>query len=127
MGDTNNNELWTDKKRHLGLPISFTRYTLKEDKLIVKRGFLNIVEDEVRLYRILDLGIRKPLGQRIFGVGTIEVHSSDKSLGDFEIEKVKDASKVMELLSDKVEEERQKKRVFSRENMGEDFDGDDDE
>ena len=46
--------IWSDRKRHLGLPISFTKYSLSEDRLFIKTGFLNLREDEVRLYRILD-------------------------------------------------------------------------
>jgi hypothetical protein len=57
-------------------------------------------------------------------VGTIRVHSSDRSLGDFEIQKVRNAARVKELLSEKVEEERQKKRVVSREYMDDDMDDD---
>ena len=81
--------IWSDRKRHLGLPISFTKYSLSEDRLFIKTGFLNLREDEVRLYRILDVRLIRPLGQRLFGVGTIEIHSSDKSLRDFQILKVK--------------------------------------
>ena len=124
MSVTEIQELWSDRKRHLGLPLSFTKYTLREDKLIIDKGFLNLTQDEVRLYRILDVELLRPLGQRIFGVGTIRVHSSDRSLGDFEIQKVRNAARVKELLSEKVEEERQKKRVVSREYMDDDVDDD---
>ncbi|MBQ1901062.1 MAG: PH domain-containing protein [Lachnospiraceae bacterium] len=126
MAELEKVELWSDRKRHLGLPLSFTKYTLREDKFIIDSGFLNLVQDEVRLYRILDVELVRPLGQRIFGVGTIRVHSSDRSLGDFEIQKVKDAARVKELLSEKVEEERQKKRVVSREYMDDDVDDEQD-
>ena len=61
-------QVWTDKKRtFLGLPWSFTRYILTEKKLITRKGFLNITEDEVELYRVLDKSLRLPLGQRMFG------------------------------------------------------------
>lgn len=39
------NYIWTDKKRTIfGLPISFTRYFLTEDKFITRKGFLSIEE-----------------------------------------------------------------------------------
>ena len=41
--------LWKDRKRHLGLPLSFTRYRLSEDRLFCETGFLNIMSDEVLL------------------------------------------------------------------------------
>ena len=71
--------LWKDRKRHLGLPLSFTRYSLSEDRLFYERGLLNLKADEVLLYRVQDLELTMTLGQRIFGVGTVCVHSSDKS------------------------------------------------
>ena len=48
------NYIWTDKKRSIfGLPISFTRYFLTETKLITRKGFLSVEEDEIELYRVL--------------------------------------------------------------------------
>ena len=46
--------LWKDRKRHLGLPLSFTRYSLSEDRLFCEKGFLNLKSDEVLLYRVMD-------------------------------------------------------------------------
>ena len=68
--------IWSDRKRNwLGLPWTFTVYGLTEDRLFIKTGVLNIHEDEVRLYRILDLSLRRSFWQRIVGLGTIHVDS----------------------------------------------------
>ncbi len=112
--------LWQDRKRHFGLPISFTKYSMSEDRLFVETGFFNLEQDEVRLYRILDLQLKRSFGQRIFGVGTIMVSSSDKSLGNFEIKNIKNSVEVKEMLSEQVEKQREEKRVVSREYMQED-------
>lgn len=110
--------VWKDRKRTLfGLPLSFTKYELDEERLFVKTGFLTQKEDEVRLYRIMDLSLTRTLGQRIFGVGTIHCSSADKTLGDFDIISVKKPSEVKETLSRLVEEQRDKKRVTNREYM----------
>ena len=110
--------LWSDRKRTLfGLPLSFTKYSLDEERLYIETGFLSTTSDEVRLYRIMDLSLKKSLGQRIFGVGDIEVHSSDKTLKDFVIKSVKEPRRVKELLSEHVEIQRDKKRVYGREMM----------
>ena len=71
--------LWKDRRRRLGLPLSFTRYRLSEDRIFREKGFINIQSEEVLLYRVRDLELRMSLGQRIFGVGTVCVHSSDKT------------------------------------------------
>lgn len=121
--------LWSDRKRTLfGLPLSFTKYSMSEERLFIEKGFLNKNEDEVRLYRIMDVSLTRSFGQRIFGVGTIHCCSADKTLGDFDILSVKKPKEVKELLSEKIEAQRDAKRVTNREYMSEDNDeGDFDE
>ena len=113
-----NTVVWSDRKRiWCGLPWTFTSYKLTQDRLFIKRGFLNLREDEVRLYRIKDLVLHRSLFQRIFGLGTVEVKSSDSSMADFQLENIKNSADVKEQLSVLVEEERQRKKVSSREFM----------
>ena len=118
--------IWSDRKRNwLGLPWTFTVYGLTEDRLFIKTGVLNIHEDEVRLYRILDLSLRRSFWQRIVGLGTIHVDSSDKTMKAFDIHNIRDCENVKEQLSGLVEQERDNKRVSSREVIGGYEDGDD--
>lgn len=121
--------IWKERKRNaLGLPWTFTKYALTDDRLFITSGLLKTVEDEVRLYRIMDLSLSQTLSQKIFGIGTILVSSADKSMRDFEIKNIKKPRDVKEQLSKLVEENRDKKRVTNREFMGEDADfGDDDD
>ena len=117
------NIIWKDRKRIVfGLPWTFTKYSLTEDRLFVETGLFKYNQDEVRLYRIMDLQLTKTFGQRIFGLGTIKVHSSDQTMKDFEIKNIKKSSVVKETLSNLVEKERDAKRVVNRELMvGEDL------
>ena len=116
--------VWKDRKRNaLGLPWTFTTYSLSEDRLFVKSGLLKTVENEVRLYRVLDLSLSRTLFQTIFGIVTIQVSTADKTLGDFELKNIKRPEEIKEKLSALVEENREKKRVTSREYM----DGDEEE
>ena len=104
--------LWSDKKRtFLGLPLSFTKYALNEERLFIETGFLNKVEDEVRLYRIMDVSLRRSFWQRIFRVGTIHCCSADKTMGDFDIVSIKKPKDVKEQLSQLIEEQRMAKKV----------------
>ncbi len=119
--------LWSDRKRTIfGLPLSFTKYTLTAERLFIERGFLNKREDEIRLYRVMDLSMTTSLTQRMFGVGTIHLCTADKTLGDFDILNIKDAHDVKEVLSEQIEKERAAKRVSTREYMTHDEDDDDD-
>ena len=109
---------WKDRKRILGMPITFTRYSLSEDRIFCEKGFLNIKQDEVLLYRVRDLHLNMSLGQRIFGVGTICVVSSDKSIPHLDLVNVKDPRNVKELIHRSVEEAKDKRRMRTMEVMG---------
>lgn len=117
--------LWYDKKRYMGMPISFTRYSLSSDRLFLSTGFLTIRDEEILLYRVKDLNTKRTLWQRLFGVGTITVASSDKSMPLLEITNVKDPMYVKELIHENVEVAKRKHRVRHSEISG-DFDPHDD-
>ena len=42
-------EIWHDRKRFLGMPITFTRYALSEDRFFVRKGLLNVQQEEILL------------------------------------------------------------------------------
>ena len=116
--------VWKDRKRIIfGLPWTFTVYKLTREKLLIETGFLNKKEEEIRLYRIMDLTLRRPLGQRLWGLGTVHCCTADKSTPEFEIKRIKDSRNVKELLSDLIEQQREEKRISGREFMM-DTDGD---
>lgn len=119
---------WYDRKRlWCGLPWTFTKYGMSDDRLFVETGLLNTQEMEVRLYRVLNLRLTRSLSQRLFGLGTIHVDSSDRDLECFELKNIRDSQGVKELLSEQVEIERRRNRVYSRENLndGPEFDDED--
>lgn len=120
--------VWKDRKRIIfGLPWSFTVYKLSNEKLTITTGFVNKHEEEIRLYRIMDMSLNRTLGQRIFGLGTIHVCSADKSTPEFDMKNVKDSEHIKNMLSDMVEKERVKKRVSGREYMSDNEVDDDDD
>lgn len=103
--------LWRDRKRYLGLPLSFTRYSLSEDRLFTSVGFLSIRDDEILLYRVRDIDTHRTLWQRLFGVGTVTVVSSDKTMPSLVLKNIKDPLMVKELIHTQVEECKIKRRV----------------
>ena len=118
--------LWKDRKRYFGLPLSFTRYSMSEDRLFTSVGFLNIKDDEVLLYRIRDITTKRNLWQRMFGVGTVTVVSSDKTMPTLVLKNIKKPIFVKELLHEQVEEMKIRRRVRVGEIMGSDMNPDDD-
>ena len=118
--------LWKDKKRYFGMPISFTRYRLSEDRLFLSVGFLNIKDEEILLYRVRDIATKRNLWQRLFGVGTVTVVSSDKTMPTLVLQNVKDPVMVKELIHKQVEEMKIQRRVRFGEIMTTDTDDMDD-
>ena len=114
--------LWKDRKRYFGLPLSFTRYALSEDRLFISVGFLNIKDDEVLLYRVRDIDTERNLFQRLFGVGTVTVMSSDKTMPNLVLKNIKDPVMVKEIIHKQVEEMKIKRRVRVGEIMGNEID-----
>ena len=103
--------IWKDRKRYFGMPISFTRYAMSEDRLFISVGFLNIKDDEILLYRVRDIDTNRSLWQRLFGVGTVTIMSSDKTQPVLELKNIKDPVSVKELIHEQVEETKLKRRV----------------
>ena len=119
--------IWKDRLRHLGLPLSFTRYSLSDDRLFVSKGFLNIRDDEVLLYRVRDIDTQRTLFQRILGVGTVTVISSDKTIPKLELKNIKDPLMVKELIHHQVEDMKIRRRVRVGEIMSDDCHHDDED
>lgn len=104
-------EEWSDKKRFFGLPLSFTYYTLSDGRLNIKRGFLATHYDEVMLYRIYDIKMIQTLWQKLFGVGTVILYTSDASTPQkiIRLINIKEPLKVRDLLSRRIELARDEK------------------
>ena len=128
MGFKGDMYIWKDRKRFLGMPLSFTRYAMSKDRLFFSVGFFSVRDEEVLLYRIRDISIKRTLWQRIFGVGSINVVSADKSTPELILKNVKHPTDVKERLHENVENAKLRRRMRVNEMMS-DFhdDMDDDE
>ena len=127
MGFNKSDYIWTDRKRFMGLPLSFTRYAMSEDRLFVSIGFLNIKDEEILLYRVRDITTNRSLWQRLFGVGSVTVVSSDKTLPNLVLKNIKAPMHVKELIHEQVEQMKLKRRVRVGEIMASGYDENDDE
>ena len=110
--------LWKDGKGQLGLPIRLTKYSVRgghNARVFRETGLLNLKEEEVLLYRVRDLTLIRSFGQRIFGVGTIAIHSSDQTTPTLELVNVARPKDVKELIFNKVEEAKAQRRMRTTE------------
>lgn len=111
MASTKPSYLWSDRKRYLGLPLSFTRYALSEDRLFLSVGFISLKDDELLLYRVRDINTKRTLWQRMFGVGTVTIMSSDTTQPTLVLKNIKDPMTVKELIHKQVETQKIRRRV----------------
>ena len=120
-----NGRIWKDRKHtFMGFPWSFTVYSMDTGRIFIKTGFFATTENEVRLYRVLDVQLKRSLWQRLLGLGSIAVMSSDKSMNNFIITNITHPEEVKELLSVNVDTARRENKVSGREIMS--FADDDD-
>lgn len=84
-------------------------YELSSERLRMTQGILNKRTDDLELYRVRDSALLEPLVQRLFGLGTIVLQTSDRSHPAVSIEAVADSKRIFDELRRAVEAVRQKK------------------
>ena len=106
-----------ERKRRLffALPWTFTTYAITTKNLLYKKGFFSTYEEEILLYRVQDISVKRTLGQKLFGLGTIEVHSQDKTCPNLEIKNIKHVNEFRNILSENVEKEKTRRGFRSTE------------
>lgn len=110
---------WTDKPHNfLGMSWNFTRFILTEKKLVVRKGFLNITEEYVDLYKVIDSSINLPLGQRMFGCGTVTIISKDPNNKHLVLDKIKNPHDVNNKIEDAVEAMKQEYGILGKDMYG---------
>lgn len=110
--------LWKDRKRILGMPISFTKYSVDKERLYISKGLFSTESNELLLYRILDFSCKRTLWQKIFSVGTVTLYSADQSDHTLKLVNIKKAENVKQFLSQLVEKERESRGLIGREIYG---------
>lgn len=110
-------EILRERKRwgFLGIPWTFTKYILTNKKIVIQYGFFTQVENEILLFRIKDMTLKRTFFQRLFGLGTLTVYADDKTNPTLEIKNIKRVRQFKEALSDAVEKDRLRVNLHPRE------------
>lgn len=116
MGD---NLIWEDRKHFMWFPWSFTKYYIENERLMIEAGLLKTTLDETLLYRIVDVTMVQTLTGKIFGTGDLIVKTKVDSNPEIVLKNISEPKKVRSLLSELVEDSRQRKNVMGREFYGE--------
>src|SRR5690606_20939203 len=74
------------------------KYSVTETRLAITRGVFNRVSDEVELFRVRDFQLQQPLVQRIFGLSTLIVVTSDRTCPVVAVTAIPDGEDLRDLL-----------------------------
>lgn len=106
---------YTERKRwlFLGLPFTFTKYSVNEEKLVVNRGFFKLRENTCYLYKIIDVKLERSILERMCGMGTITCYTGDVTDKVIKLIHIKNSKAINDFLLEQSEEMRRKRRTLN--------------
>ena len=118
---------YVERKRLLffGLPLTFTKYEIKEDMITIDTGFLNTVENDCYMYKVQDVQLRTSLWEKIFGLGTVVCYTGDNTNPTLQLEHIKNAKEIKGFILEASEEARLRRRVLTTMDITSDAEDDD--
>lgn len=111
---------YTERKRwvFLGLPFTFTKYTIKEDSVTIDKGFFNKVENDCYMYKIQDVTLKQSFFERIVKLGTIVCFTGDTTHPELRLEHIKNSRTIKDFILKASEEARLKRRTINTLDIG---------
>ncbi|MBR1477221.1 MAG: PH domain-containing protein [Lachnospiraceae bacterium] len=111
----------------LGLPFTFTKYSIKEDMITVSQGLFKIVENDCYMYKVQDVELTATLFERLVRIGSVICYTGDTTHKKLVIAHVRNARAIKDFILEKSEEARLKRRTVNMVDIGTDqvdLDGD---
>ena len=104
---------YKEKKRSmfLGLPWTFTTYTVTDEIITVDSGLLRKEENDCYLYKVIDVRLENTLLERILGLGTIHCFTGDVTDPDLRIQQIKHEKEIKDYILKQSETERMKRKT----------------
>ena len=111
---------YVERKRwtFLGLPFTFTKYTVKEDVITINAGLLKSMENDCYMYKVQDVELTETLGEKLFGLGTVICYTGDTTHPRLVLEHIKHARTVKDFILKNSEEARLKRRTVNMVDIG---------
>ena len=105
---------YKEKKRSmfLGLPWTFTSYTITDEIITVDSGLLRKEENDCYLYKVIDVRLECTLMERIFGLGTVHCFTGDVTDPDLKLIHIKHAKEIKDYILRQSEQERLKRKTL---------------
>ena len=113
---------FVERKRwlFLGLPFTFTKYTIKEDMITIDEGLLKTVENDCYMYKVQDVEHSATFLEKIVGLGTVTCFTGDTTHPRLVLIHIKNSKAVKEFILQKSEEARLKRRTVNMLDIGSD-------
>lgn len=102
----------------LGLPFTFTKYTVKEDMITIDEGLLKTVENDCYMYKVQDVQHSASLAEKMFRLGTVICFTGDTTHPQLVLQHIKNSRAVKEFILEKSEEARLKRRTVNMLDIG---------
>lgn len=111
---------YQEKKRWLfmGLPFTFTKYTIEEEVITINSGFFSTHENDCYMYKVQDVELEVSFMERIFGLGTVICYTGDTTHPKLLLEHIKNAKDVKNYILKQSEEARRKRRTLNTLDIG---------
>lgn len=114
---------YVERKRwlFLGLPFTFTKYTLTEEMLTITEGLLSIKENDCYMYKVQDVELQASFMERIAGLGTVVCHTGDTTHPQLLLTHIKHAKEIKNYILKVSEEARRRRRTLNTLNIDADY------
>ncbi len=111
---------YSERKRWLlfGLPWTFTKYEIRENDFTIITGFFTMRENDCYMYKISDVEITSTLMQRMAGLSTIVLYTSDVTDRTIIMKNIKHGREIKDFILQASEAARIKRRTVSMQNIG---------
>lgn len=94
------------------------RYELTSQRIRIYRGVLGNRIEEIELIRVKDSKVKQHMGERMLNIGDVTIFSADPSTPEIILENVHDPIEVRELLRKAVMDEKARRGLYYREDIG---------
>ena len=111
---------FVERKRwlFLGLPFTFTKYTIKEDMITIDEGLLKTVENDCYMYKVQDVERSATFLEKLAGLGTVTCFTGDTTHPTLVMSQSKNSNAVHDFILQKSEEARLKRRTVNMVDIG---------
>ncbi len=111
---------YSERSRWLlfGLPFTFTKYELRDNDFTIIKGFFTVRENDCYMYKISDVEITRTLLQRMAGLSTITLFTSDVTDRTITMKNIKHGREIKDFILQASEAARIRRKTVSMQNIG---------